>query len=108
LALAAAIVNRDLNLVWFPEGERSPTGELQAFKPGIGLLLDRYPILVVPIVISGTYEAMPRGRMLPRPRRIRVTFFEAVDADTLEREGEGDEAEDRISAALHDRMKRLG
>ncbi|HKL48983.1 MAG TPA: AMP-binding protein, partial [Desulfuromonadales bacterium] len=43
LAFGAAVLRREHNLTWFPEGQRSPDGELRPFKPGIGLLLDRYP-----------------------------------------------------------------
>jgi hypothetical protein len=44
LALGAAILQRRQNLVWFPEGRRSPTGELQRFLPGIGMLLERFKV----------------------------------------------------------------
>ena len=40
LALGAAVLKRGHNLIWFPEGERSPTGRLQEFRAGLGLLLD--------------------------------------------------------------------
>lgn len=107
LALAGAVVKRELNLIWFPEGERSSTGELGRFKPGIGLLLDHYRVPVVPVVIDGAFEALPRSRFLPRPHKIRVTIHNAVDVDTLQQDGEGDTAGERIATALHDHMERL-
>ncbi len=42
LAFGAAVITRDQNLVWFPEGERSPDGQRQPFRAGIGLLLDHH------------------------------------------------------------------
>ena len=74
LAVSAAILERGNNLVWFPEGWRSPDGKLQSFLPGIGHLLARTPTTVVPVNIAGTFEALPRGRSLPRLRRIRVVI----------------------------------
>jgi long-chain acyl-CoA synthetase len=93
--------------VWFPEGSRSPDGTLQALRPGIGILLQHHAAVVVPTHIEGAHEAMPRGAALPRPHRIRVTFGESVASETLEREGKGDEASERITTALEKRLKAL-
>jgi long-chain acyl-CoA synthetase len=79
LAFGAAVLKRGQNLVWFAEGERSRTGSLQPFKPGVGMLLDHYPAPVVPVFIRGTYEAMPRGRFLRRLERVTVSFGEPFD-----------------------------
>jgi long-chain acyl-CoA synthetase len=95
-------------LVWFPEGQRSSTGELQPFRPGVGVLLDHLQVPVVPVFIHGTREAMPPGRILPRPRRITLVFGEPLDPRALERWGEGDQAQDRITHALRDRVAELG
>ena len=69
------------SLVWFAEGERSLTGSLQPFKPGVGMLLSYYPVPVVPVLISGTYEAMSRGRLA----RVAVTFGEPLASRDLDR-----------------------
>ncbi len=79
LAFGAAVLARGQNLVWFAEGERSRSGRLQTFKPGVGMLLDHYPVPVVPVFIRGTYEAMPRGRFLRRLENVTLTFGEPFD-----------------------------
>ena len=38
----AAILRRGRILVWFPEGHRSPDGQLQPFKRGVGVLMQGY------------------------------------------------------------------
>ncbi|TVR99740.1 MAG: hypothetical protein EA406_02640 [Rhodospirillales bacterium] len=100
LAFGAAVLNRGSTLVWFPEGQRSPDGRLQTFMPGVGLLLNHNPVPVVPAVIRGTYEALPRGRFLPRVRRLSVTILDAEDAARLAERGEGRDAGEKITAAL--------
>jgi len=59
-------------LILFPEGRRSPDGELLPFRPGIGFVLAGTDHLVVPAYIAGTEKALPRGRALPVPHPIHV------------------------------------
>lgn len=63
------------SIMMFPEGTRSPTGEMRPFKPGAFELAVRTRTAVLPIVISGTADALPkRGFVLQgrHPVRIRV------------------------------------
>lgn len=61
-------------LLIFPEGTRSPTGELQEFKAGVGFLLAGKTIPVVPCHLEGAQRAWGKGRRLPRPASIRLTI----------------------------------
>ncbi|GBC99125.1 Long-chain-fatty-acid--CoA ligase [bacterium HR17] len=83
LRIAAAILRAGYPLLIFPEGTRSVTGKLQPFKPGLGLLAVETGVPVVPALIEGTFEALPKGRWLPRKSRIRVTFGEPIKAEML-------------------------
>lgn len=57
----------------FPEGTRSPDGELGSMKPGF-VALARAKVPIVPAAVAGTFEAWPRGRHLPRRHPIRVHY----------------------------------
>ena len=108
LAFGAAVLKDGKGLVWFPEGERSASGELQDFRRGVGMLLESQPVTVVPAVIHGAHRAMPPGRWLPVPfRPVRVVFGAAVDTATLADEGKGDDDQQRIVHALHQRVADL-
>lgn len=91
-------------LILFPEGTRSTTGELGAFRPGIGALVAGTNVPVVPCAIQGTFGAMPKGAWLPRPRAVRVVVGEA------RRYGEcssGREASNRIAEDLQGAVREL-
>jgi long-chain acyl-CoA synthetase len=79
IALGSAVLSRDRTLVWFPEGGLSPDGSLQPFQPGIGAVLERNPVPVVPAYISGTEAALPPGKRLPRLHQIAVRFGVPID-----------------------------
>ncbi|MGZ6125480.1 MAG: AMP-binding protein, partial [Myxococcales bacterium] len=59
------------HLLIFPEGTRSPDGELQEFKPAIGYLSFAASADILPVYLEGTHEAMPKGSFLPDPRKRR-------------------------------------
>ena len=61
-------------LVLFPEGTRTTDGSIAPFKPGIGFLIAGTPIPIVPCHIGGAFRAWPKGKWIPRPRKLRVTI----------------------------------
>src|SRR5262245_47164414 len=51
----------------FPEGERTPHGEMLPLKPGIMLLIKRVQTPIIPVGIAGAFDAYPRSKVLPTP-----------------------------------------
>jgi 1-acyl-sn-glycerol-3-phosphate acyltransferase len=49
------------SLLFFPEGTRSRDGRVGQLRTGAALLAAEHELPVVPIYVSGTREAMPRG-----------------------------------------------
>lgn len=109
LAVSAAILERGDNVVWFPEGWRSPDGKLQPFLPGIGHLLARIPTPVVPAFIDGTFEALPRDRSFPKLRPIRVLIGKPIQpADWQSLKAGEKELPQEIANLLHRTVEMLG
>lgn len=108
MALANEVLADGNILVWFPEQWRSPTGELQRFLPGIGMLVMSSGANVVPAYIRGTFTAMPRGHRLPRLRPVQITFGCAIANEDLVTHGADNGDYARIADALHDAVARLG
>jgi long-chain acyl-CoA synthetase len=104
LAFGAAVLKRGQNLIWFAEGERSPTGSLQPFRPGVGMLWSYYPVPVVPVFIRDTYEAMPRGKFLRRLEQVTVTIGEPFDPRSFH---EIARSQEQIVEAVRERVAEL-
>ena len=66
------LTNAGTILIIFPEGTRSTTGETQEFKSGIGALVAGRDVAVIPCFIDGSFRAWPKGRRLPRPKKVRL------------------------------------
>jgi 1-acyl-sn-glycerol-3-phosphate acyltransferase len=57
--------------VIFPEGTRSLTGEIQQARAGLGMIIAKTLVPVVPMRIFGSFEAWPKGGKI-RPHPITV------------------------------------
>ena len=71
-ARAAEIVRQGVRAVIFAEGTRSRTGRLQPFKKGPFVLAILAQVPVVPVLIEGTFDILPKGAGCPRPGPITV------------------------------------
>ena len=74
LRTALKILEAGNALLVFPEGTRGPEGVLREGKAGAGMLAVRSGAVVVPAYIAGSGRAWPKGRRLPRPAKVRVSF----------------------------------
>ena len=66
------LANPGTILIIFPEGTRSTTGEVGKFKSGIGALVAGRDVAVAPCFIDGSFQAWPKGKRFPRPRKLRL------------------------------------
>ncbi len=78
----------------FPEGSRTPDGEMKEAMPGIGLILGRLAgVPVIPIRIEGAYDCLPIHSSRLRFRPITITIgdpipFTAEELKARSREGQ--------------------
>jgi 1-acyl-sn-glycerol-3-phosphate acyltransferase len=71
LRTAKRVLEEGGALLVFPEGTRGEEGVIRPAKPGAGLLAVSCGAAVVPVYVSGSGRAWPKGRRLPRPVRGR-------------------------------------
>ncbi len=86
----------------FPEGGRTPDGQLQPFLKGPAFLAIRAQVPLVPMALIGTYELLPIHSAHFRPRPVRLVIGEPIDtADYSLRQA------DRLTARLREEIGRL-
>ena len=103
LRISQEVLKQDECLLIYPEGTRSVTGELQPFKPGLGLLAYESGSPIIPAYIDGTYHALPKGKNLPRKSRIQVIFGKPIVPSSGHEVGEMDAA----SGLEHETYRKL-
>ena len=62
------------SILIFPEGLRSPTGDIKPFRGGIGMIGSRLDVPIVPVRLDGVDKLLPVGGSFVRPGRVRVAF----------------------------------
>jgi 1-acyl-sn-glycerol-3-phosphate acyltransferase len=81
----------------YPEGTRTLTGNVANFKGGAVMAARMAGVMLVPAGIRGAYQAWPKGRSFPLPRRIGVRFGAPIDPNL-------EDARDRLEAAVRTLM----
>jgi len=74
-----AALQKGCSIFMFPEGTRSRTGILKPFKPGAFILAHRMKLPLLPVVINGTREALPKYSLnFHGKHRIRISVLEEI------------------------------
>ncbi len=63
----------------YPEGTRSPDGRLYRGKTGVARLALESGAPVVPVAMLNADEIQPPGKVLPRIKRVRISFGAPLD-----------------------------
>jgi long-chain acyl-CoA synthetase len=79
------------SVLMFPEGTRSPDGAIHEFKSGAGYLALHAGCDVLPIHLSGTFEVLGKGRLLPRRAPVEVRIGRVIPIADLRMVAQGAE-----------------
>jgi 1-acyl-sn-glycerol-3-phosphate acyltransferase len=91
----------------FPEGQRTPDGELQPALPGVGLVIAKTLAPVVPMRIFGAYDAWPLGQKWPRFRPVTVVVGEPIHFTEKDLQPVGKDLYMRLSQRVMDAITAL-
>ena len=88
--LAAKQVQRGRSIVVYPEGTRGRDYHLRPFKKGPFVLAIAAQAPIVPTLIHGTREMMPKGSFRVRPGTVDLHFLEPIETAGLDYDDRAD------------------
>jgi 1-acyl-sn-glycerol-3-phosphate acyltransferase len=92
----------------FPEGQRTWDGKLLPGQPGVGFIVVKAGVPVIPLRLFGTHEALPRGGNMLHSTEITVVAGPTWHYDPLRYPHlEGKELYQKISDELMERIAAL-
>ena len=97
LRYAGELVDHGWSILVFPEGRQTTTGEMGAFKEGVGVMVSALRVPVVPVRLRGLFEIASGAELIPRRHgRASVTFGRPL----VFRDESYQEIAERIEAAV--------
>jgi 1-acyl-sn-glycerol-3-phosphate acyltransferase len=89
-------------LVIFPEGGRTPDGELKPFLPGAFFLAIKAQVDVVPVALVGTYELLPMDTYHIKCRPLEMRIGDPISTGGLKAHDQ-----EALSAKVHQAVEQL-
>lgn len=77
-------IRQGYTLMVFPEGTRSTTNRIRRFHKGAFYLSEQLQLDLIPILIHGNSEALPKGSFLIKRRNLTLKILERIPYNTTE------------------------
>lgn len=103
LARAAKLIRNGTSVLIFPEGTRSGDGELQPFKKGGFVLAVDAGVPIIPVIIKGTYNIMPKNRLMIQRHPVILEILPPIDTTGYSRK-----TKDELMAKVRQSMAAAG
>ena len=104
MAVAADKIRQGESVIIFPEGTRSPDGNLLPFKKGGFMLALDSGVPIIPVAISGSRDLMPKHKVRIQGGVVKLKFFppiEIADLSSKDRDVMMTDAHDAITSVLN-------
>lgn len=90
------LLDKERSVAVFPEGTRGEPGVMSSFEQGIGVIGVDMDATIIPVGITGTDKALPKGSWLPRHEEITVCFGDPIRFEQESYEEATKRVEDRV------------
>lgn len=102
-----AMIEDGWSMLVYPEGTRSLDGHLQMLKYGTAHFAIDYGLPIVPVYLTGTFQAHGKGSKWPSRHPVTVRFGEPIAPPTDLAPDERRAATERLTATLTDALRAL-
>jgi long-chain acyl-CoA synthetase len=92
------VLGDGFSVLIFPEGHRTDAGEIDRFRPGIGMIASRLGVPVIPVRIEGLERVLHHSWRMARPGRVRVAFGAPLELTGDDYEALAKRVEDAVRA----------
>lgn len=99
LRRAAEIIRAGTTVIVFPEGTRSPRGNLRTFKSGPFHLALEAQVPIVPVTVSGSQRITPKGQLIVHRGVVKITYGKPIPTRGLSND-ERHALSDRVREAI--------
>ena len=106
LARAAETIRAGTSVMIFPEGTRSKDGSIKGFKKGGFVLSVDAGVPIVPIILRGTFDIMPKGRLVIRRRPVTMTICAPIETADYTRKTK-DQLIEKVRTAMISQVEAL-
>ena len=83
---AGESIKKGVSVILFPEGTRSPDGDIHTFKKGAFVLALKSGVPIVPISISGTRRILEKHSLSLNPGTVKIVISEPIDSSNYKLE----------------------
>lgn len=83
IEVASEKIRKGPSVVIFPEGTRTPDGELKAFKSGAFVMGVKSGVSILPVALRGTFDVVPKSTIKVTPGRVEVIVGKPIVTEGL-------------------------
>ncbi len=98
----AEVLKQGKSIVIFPEGSRTHSGAMVAFKKTFAILSKELDVPILPVCINGAYDALPRGTKFMKPKKIEVEYLPVVKPSAA---SGYDELSEQVKSAIAGKLR---
>lgn len=96
---AAEIIRAGTTVIVFPEGTRSPRGNLRNFKSGPFHLALEAQVPIIPVTVSGSQRITPKGELIVHRGAVKIVYGKPIATRGISLEARKD-LSSRVRAAI--------
>ena len=82
-------IRNGISVLFFPEGTRTKTGEMDAFKKGAFKMALDLELPVLPVSIIGTRDVMPTNSFNIKPGKVKMIIHPAIEIESYKNDASG-------------------